>query len=84
MVVLTASEHFLLNFARICPTKNFILVLDACRQVYRRSCMITRQVSSVAMCNRDLKINDAATQRRGVNMYDTKKVFWNLMSVTTV
>ena len=34
--------------------------------------------------NRELKINDAATPRRGVNMYDKKKVFWNLMSVTTV
>ena len=33
---------------------------------------------------RELKINDAATPRRGVNMYDKKKVFWNLMSVTTV
>ena len=33
---------------------------------------------------RELKINDAATPRRGVNMYDKRKVFWNLMSVTTV
>ena len=33
---------------------------------------------------RELKINDAATPRRGVNMYDKKKFFWNLMSVTTV
>ena len=33
---------------------------------------------------RELKINDAATPRCGVNMYDKKKVFWNWMSVTTV
>ena len=33
---------------------------------------------------RELKIDDAATPRRGVNIYDKKKDFWNLMSVTTV
>ena len=33
---------------------------------------------------RELKIDDAATPRPGVNIYDTKKGFWNLMSVTTV
>ena len=38
----------------------------------------------VSVLIRELKINDAATPRRGVNMYDKKKVFWNLMSVTTV
>ena len=40
--------------------------------------------SGFLSANRELKINDAATPRRGVNMYDKKKVFWNLMSVTTV
>ena len=39
--------------------------------------------ASFAEIIRELK-NDAATPRRGVNMYDKKKVFWNLMSVTTV
>ena len=34
--------------------------------------------------NRELKIDDAATPRRGVNIYDKKNVFWNLMSVTTI
>ena len=33
---------------------------------------------------RELKIDDAATPRRGVNIYDKKKDVWNLMSVTTV
>ena len=40
--------------------------------------------ASFAEIIRELTINDAATPRRGVNMYDKKKVFWNLMSVTTV
>ena len=31
---------------------------------------------------RELKIDDAATPRRGVNIYGKKKDFWNLMSVT--
>ena len=33
---------------------------------------------------RELKIDDAATPRRGVNIYGKKKDFWNLMSVTIV
>ena len=33
---------------------------------------------------RELKIDDAATPRRGVNIYDKKKDFWNLMSVTII
>ena len=32
----------------------------------------------------ELKIDDVATPRRGVYIYDKKKVFWNFMSVTTV
>ena len=40
--------------------------------------------SGLLCCNRELKIDDAATPRRGVNIYDKKKDFWNLMSVTTV
>ena len=49
------------------------------------SCRFYRFDASLSSsCTRELKIDDAATPRRGVNIYDKKKDFWNLMFVTTV
>ena len=38
----------------------------------------------VSEVTRELKIDDAATPRRSVNIYGKKKDFWNVMSVTIV
>ena len=73
-------KEFKIVLPAACMSLTEILSIPADLQVFILDIM--RYISSSDI--RELKINDATTPRRGVNMYDKKKVFWNLMSVTTV
>ena len=49
-----------------------------------RIAFTTQHFETIIQSNGELKIDDAPTQRRDVNIYEQGKAFWNLITVITV